>query len=130
LSAGRSSRLWRVFGLDLLFQMAAVTEVYLTLYWLLPTPPTVAEAIMFSALDRGVIVAFKFIPFRLGIDEYLSGELANALAWDPATGVAVALIRKVRSIAWVGVGLVLIAAHPSQAEPATDLHETGRARPI
>ena len=119
-SAGQLSRLWRVFGLDLLFQAAAVTEVYLTLRWLLPTPPTVSEAIMFSALDRGILMAFKFIPFRLGIDEFLSGALANALRWDPVTGVAVALIRKVRSIVWVGVGLILIAAHPSQAAPATD----------
>jgi hypothetical protein len=119
-SAGQLSRLWRVFGLDLLFQAAAVTEVYLTLRWLLPTPPTVSEAIMFSALDRGILMAFKFIPFRLGIDEFLSGALANALRWDPVTGVAVALIRKVRSIVWVGVGLLLIAAHPSQAAPATD----------
>ena len=120
-SAGDPSRLWRVFGLDLLFQAAAVTEVYLTLRWLLPTPPTVAEAIMFSALDRGMLIAFKFIPFRLGIDEFLSGGLASALTWDPATGVAVALIRKVRSIFWVGVGLVLIAVHPSQATPEKGL---------
>jgi hypothetical protein len=119
-SAGQLSRLWRVFGLDLLFHAAAVTEVYLTLRWLLPAPPTVSEAIMFSALDRGILMAFKFIPFRLGIDEFLSGALANALRWDPVTGVAVALIRKVRSIVWVGVGLILIAAHPSQAAPGTD----------
>ena len=129
-SAGQPSRLWRVFGLDLLFQAAAVTEVYLTLRWLLPAPPTVSEAIMFSALDRGILMAFKFIPFRLGIDEFLSGALANALRWDPVTGVAVALIRKVRSIVWVGVGLMLIAAHPSQAAPGTDPPGTGPVRPI
>jgi lysylphosphatidylglycerol synthase-like protein len=121
-SAGHPARLWRVFLLDLLFHVVAVTEVFLTLQWLLPNaPPTLAVAIMFSALDRAVIIAFKYIPFRLGIDEMFSGGM-SALLWmdGGATGVALAVIKKVRSIAWVGVGLILIAAHPSQGAPGTD----------
>ena len=120
-SAGQPTRLWRVFGLDLLFQAVAVMEVFLTLRWLLPEPPTIAEAVMFSALDRAIIIAFKFIPFRLGIDEMFSGGMATMLGWPVATGVALALIKKVRSIVWVGVGLILIAAHPSREAPGTDL---------
>ena len=123
-SAGHPMRLWRVFALDLTFQAVAVMEVFLTLQWLLPTPPTVAEAIMFSALDRATIITFKFVPFRLGIDEALSGGMAGVLGWTTATGVALAVIKKVRSIAWVGVGLILIAAHPSQGGPETDRLET------
>ena len=119
-SAGQPTRLWRIFGLDLLFQAAAVTEVFLTLHWLLPAPPTIEAAIIFSALDRAVIIAFKFIPFRLGIDEMFSGGMATLLGWPNVTGVILALIKKVRSIFWVGVGLTLIAAHPSQGAPATD----------
>ncbi|HET9371895.1 MAG TPA: lysylphosphatidylglycerol synthase domain-containing protein [Vicinamibacterales bacterium] len=118
-SAGHPARLWRVFCLDLLFQAVAVAEVFLTLHWLLPAPPTVAQAVMFSALDRAIVIAFKFVPVRLGVDEWFSGGMAGWLGWDPATGVALALIRKVRSIAWVGVGLALIAAHPSPAGPET-----------
>lgn len=116
-SAGHPARLWRVFLLDLLFQAVAVMEVFLTLQWLLPEPPTVQKAIMFSALDRAVIIAFKFIPFQLGIAEAFSGGMAVLLGWPPATGVALAVIKKVRSLAWVGVGLLLIAAHPSQEAP-------------
>ena len=119
-SAGQPARLWRIFGLDLLFQAVAVTEVFLTLRWLLPAPPTIQQAIMFSALDRAVIIAFKFIPFRLGIDELFSGGMATLFGWPNATGVALALIKKVRSIFWVGVGLILIAAHPSREAPGTD----------
>jgi hypothetical protein len=119
-SAGQPTRLWRIFGLDLLFQAAAVTEVFLTLRWLLPAPPTITEAVMFSALDRAIIIAFKFVPFRLGIDELFSGGMATLLGWPNAIGVALALIKKVRSIVWVGVGLLLIAAHPSQGAPGTD----------
>jgi hypothetical protein len=119
-SAGHPTRLWRIFGLDLLFQAVAVMEVFLTLRWLLPTPPTIAQAVMFSALDRAIIIAFKFVPFRLGIDEMFSGGMATWLGWPNLTGVTLALIKKVRSIAWVGVGLILIAAHPSQGAPGTD----------
>jgi hypothetical protein len=121
-SAGDPTRVWRVFFLDLVFQAAAVFEVFLTLRWLLPTPPTIAEAVMLSALDRAVIIAFKFIPFRAGIDEILSGGMA-VLLWGQAavaTGVTLAVIKKVRSIFWAGVGLALIAAHPSPAGPKTD----------
>jgi hypothetical protein len=119
-TAGRPMRLWRVFGLDLLFHAVAVLEVFVTLRWLLPAPPTISEAIVFSALDRAIVIAFKFVPFRLGIDELASGGMAAWLGWPPATGVALAVVRKVRSIAWVGVGLILIAAHPSQAGPDSD----------
>ena len=119
-SAGDPTRVWRVFFLDLVFQAVAVMEVFLTLRWLLPMPPTIAEAVMFSALDRASIIAFKYIPFRLGIDEFLSGGMAGLLGWPTATGVALAVIKKVRSIVWVGVGLILIAAHPSQGAPGTD----------
>ena len=129
-SAGHPARLWPVFGLDLLFQVLAVTEVYLILGWVLPQPPTVSEAIIFSALDRAIIIAFKFVPFRLGIDEVLSGGMATILGWPTATGVVLALIKKVRSIFWVGVGLALIAAHPSQGAPATDPRENGPAHRI
>ena len=97
---------------------------------MLPDPPTFAQAIIFSALDRAIIIAFKFVPFRLGVDEWLSGGMA-ALLWPTATpGVVLALVKKVRSIFWVGVGLILIAAHPSQAAPETDPRENGPARPI
>ena len=131
-SAGHPTRLWQIFGLDLLFHAVAVLEVYLTLRLILPEPATVtpANAIIFAALDRVIIIVFKFVPARIGVDEFFSGGMSDLLGWPATAGVVLALIRKVRSIFWIGVGLLLIAAHPSQAEPATDLRETGRARPI
>ena len=52
---------------------------------------------MFSALDRAVIIAFKFIPLRLGIDEMFSGGMATLLGWPNLTGVTLALIKKRKS---------------------------------
>jgi hypothetical protein len=129
-AAGNPARLWPVFGLDLLFQAAAVTEVYVTLRFLLPEPPTVAEAVIFGALDRAVIIAFKFIPLRFGVDEASAGIMATLVMFPSATGVALALIKKVRSVFWIAVGLILIAAHPSQGERETDPPGIGPGRPI
>jgi hypothetical protein len=127
LSAGHPARLWRVFLLHALFHASAFAEVYVTLWWLLPAGPTVAQALTFSALDRVIIVLFKFVPFRIGVDEASSGGMAALFGWSPAAGVTLAIVKKVRSLAWTGVGLLLIASHPAPAPPAADPPETARA---
>lgn len=114
-SAGNPQRLWQAFTLDLLFHALAVLEVFLTLRWLLgDTSPTIAQAIVFEALNRVMTVAFKFVPFRIGIDEALSGAVAPALALNPAAGVSLAVVRKVRSVFWSAAGLLIVAAHPAE----------------
>ena len=117
---GHPSRLWRVFALDLVFHGLAVLEVFVTLQWLLgDRSPTLAQAVVFEALNRVVTVAFKFVPFRIGIDEALSGALAPTLAMNPAAGVALAVVRKVRNLMWSAVGLAVIVAHPARGSPGT-----------
>lgn len=118
--AGQPARLWRVFALDLLFHALAVLEIFITLRWLLgDRSPTLAQAIVFEALNRIVTVAFKFVPFRIGVDEALSGALAPVLAVNPAAGVALAVVRKVRNLFWSAVGLVVIATHPGSRSRST-----------
>ncbi len=124
-SGGYPRRLWRVFVLDLVFHALAVLEVFLTLRWLLgDRSPTLVQAIAFEALNRGVTVAFKFVPFRVGVDEALTGALAPILAVNPAAGVALAVVRKVRNLFWAAIGLMLIAAHPAEADAATKATKT------
>ena len=75
---------WRAFGLDLCFHALAVGEVYLVLGWLLgDRSPTLSQAIVFEALNRLVTVAFNVVPFRVGVDEALTGALAPLLAVTP-----------------------------------------------
>ena len=120
-STDQPGRLLQVFLLDLSFHALAVFEIFLTLRWLLgDRSPTLAQAIVFEALNRVVTVAFKFVPFRVGIDEALSGGLAPVMAVQPVAGVTLAVVRKVRNLIWTGIGLLFIAAHPAHAEPATD----------
>ena len=109
-SGGHPRRLWRVFVLDLLFHALAVVEVFITLEWLLGArSPTFVQAIGFEALNRVITAVFKFVPFRVGIDEASSGALAPILSVNPAAGVALAVVRKVRNLFWAGIGLGLVA---------------------
>jgi hypothetical protein len=120
-STDQPVRLAQIFLLDLAFHVLAVLEIFLTLRWLLgDRSPTLSQAIVFEALNRVVTVVFKFVPFRVGIDEALSGGIAPVIAVQPVAGVTLAVVRKVRNLVWTGVGLALIAAHPAHAEPATD----------
>jgi hypothetical protein len=119
-SGGHPERLWRVFALDLVFHALAVVEVYVTLEWLLgDQSPTLVQAIVFEALNRVITAAFKFVPFRVGIDEASAGALAPVLSVNPAAGVALAVVRKVRNLSWAAIGLVLVAAHPAETTKVT-----------
>lgn len=105
-------RLARVFGLQLLFHVLAVVEGFLTLEWLMgQRGPTLVQAIVFETVNRLTLVVFKFVPFRIGIDEASSGAIASVLLVTPATGVALAIVRKVRGLFWSAIGLVLLVTH-------------------
>jgi len=109
-SAANPGRLWQAFALGMAFHVLAVIEVFLTLGWIQPeSAPTFSQSVVFEALNRVQMLAFKFVPFRVGVDEALSGALAPALAVPAAVGVTLAIVRKVRNLFWVAVGLVLMA---------------------
>ena len=129
-SNAHGSRLWQAFALDSVFHALAVLEVFLTLRWLMgDQSPTLAQAVVFEALNRVVTVAFKFVPFRVGVDEALTGAAAPMLAVNPAAAVALAVVRKARNLFWSLVGLLIIAVHP--AEPSTGFRRgTSAVRPL
>jgi hypothetical protein len=58
---------------------------------------------------RLIVVAFKFVPYRLGVDEAGAALVARALTLDPAVGVALALVRRIRILCWNAVGLIALA---------------------
>jgi len=117
-SACHPARLWRAFAFDLLFHAVAILETFLALGWLLgDRAPSLAEAIMFESLNRVITVAFKFVPLRVGVDEVASGAFASLIGLNPAYGVALALVRKVRNLFWMGTGLALIGVHHVRETP-------------
>ena len=123
-SAANPGRLWRAFGLGLAFHALAVVEVFLTLGWIHPgEAPSFSQSVVFEALNRVQMLAFKFVPFRVGVDEALTGALAPALALPAAVGVTLAIVRKVRNLFWAAIGFLVLGPWFSVLGP-TD----GRAR--
>jgi hypothetical protein len=91
--------------------------VFLTLRWLIgDRTPLLVQAILFETVNRLTTVLFKFVPFRLGIDEAFSGAIAPSLAVTVAAGVTLAVVRKARMLFWSAFGLLLIAMHPRGQE--------------
>jgi len=97
-----------IFGLEVCFHLAGVAEIYVTLSFISDVAPTLLAAFILESVNRVINVVFKFIPFRLGVDEGGSGAVAKVLGLTTAVGITLAIVRKSRDIFWTGVGLVLM----------------------
>jgi hypothetical protein len=107
-------RLLHVAAWEMLFHVAAVAEVWL----ILRTMPagahiSLADAFLMETAGRFITVAFKFIPYRLGVDEMGSGSVSQLLGLGAPTGIALALVRRVRILLLNAAGIVLLARAPS-----------------
>jgi hypothetical protein len=49
------------------------------------------------------------VPMRLGVDEAGTEILTAVLGYPSATGVTLAIVRKMRVLFWTGIGLLLLA---------------------
>lgn len=105
------SRITHVAFWEIAFHVAAVAEVWVVLE-LLDQDVTFAEAFLLESAGRFVTVAFKFVPYRLGIDEAGSGAVASVLGLSPAIGVTLALVRRLRIIILNAVGLIPLVNRP------------------
>ena len=109
-----ASRLLHVAAWEMLFHVAAVAEVWL----ILRTMPagahiSLTDAFLMETAGRFITVAFKFIPYRLGVDEMGSGSVSQLLGLGAPTGIALALVRRVRILLLNAAGIVLLARAPS-----------------
>lgn len=104
------AQITRVALWEVAFHVAAVAEVFVVLRLLVPDI-TLAESFLLESAGRFVTVAFKFVPYRLGIDEAGSGAVAGVLGLPPVTGVTLALVRRIRIIVLNAIGLVLLVRH-------------------
>jgi hypothetical protein len=91
------------------YQILAVVEVYVTLRLISPETATVASALVLEITNRAVTIFFKMVPMRVGVDEASSSFVAAHVHLDPATGLTLALVRKLRLAFWSAAGLALLA---------------------
>jgi len=97
-----------IFALDSCFHLAGVVEVFITLSFISPAPPTLMQAFILESVNRIINVAFKFIPLRAGVDEGGTGQVSRVLGFARGIGEALAIVRKGRDIFWVGIGVLLM----------------------
>ncbi len=106
---GNSNRFVGIFLLELCFHAAGVTEIYVTLWFISDlVAPTLLTAFVLESVNRVIIVVFKFIPFRTGVDEGGTGKVSAVLGFTDAIGVTLAIVRKARDLFWTAVGMALI----------------------
>ena len=97
-----------IFALDSCFHLAGVVEVFITLSFISPEPPTLTQAFILESVNRIINVAFKFIPLRAGVDEGGTGQVSRVLGFARGIGEALAIVRKARDIFWVTIGVLLM----------------------
>jgi len=105
---GRPAEFVIVNGYEGLFHLAGVAETWVALYFL-GARPTFITAFTLEATNRAVNMLFSFVPARVGVDEAGSGLLTAALGMGGVSGVALAIVRKVRILFWTAIGLVVFA---------------------
>jgi hypothetical protein len=108
--AARKERIGAILLLDFAFHAAAVMEIYFLLRLVVgPSDRGLLMALVLATIERLVMVAFKFVPLRLGVDQVGSGSVAGVLGLGSAVGVTIATVRTARNLLWAGLGLALLA---------------------
>ncbi len=105
----RRDRLAGILSLEFAFHVSAILEVYLLLVLLIPhTGRTMLLAVILETVERLITIVFKFVPLRLGVDQYGSGQMAELLGIGSAIGVTLATVRTARNLFWAIVGIALL----------------------
>ena len=119
-------------GLELSFHALGVLEKHLTLWLILGAAPPLLSSFIVETADRLITVAFKFLPFQVGVGEAGTGIVTHLLglgANATATGVTVSIVRKARMGIWSLVGTALLvqrglAPKTVLADPSLSVNST------
>jgi phosphatidylglycerophosphate synthase len=96
---------WASFSLNLAAQCMAVSEVCLVL-WLMGVKMGFFSALVIEALTKLVNVIGNFNPGNIGTYEGGTMMIGKMFGLSSATGLALALSRRLRSLFWAAVGLM------------------------
>src|SRR5262245_16990447 len=104
----QGARLGRVALAETSFHVLSLLESWLTL-WLLTGLSLPIEAFVLDTFSRVVNIIFNWVPMRLGVDQWSSSELAGVIGRPLADGFNLSLIRILRQLVWMAVGIVMLA---------------------
>lgn len=105
-----------ILALDLFSHLFTVLEIYLILY-LIGVPITLVDAFLIEAFTKVLEVAIVFIPAGIGAFEGGNAMILQLLALGAAPGVSLALIRRIRSLFWAGLGVLVLLRYNLKPAP-------------
>lgn len=120
--AGRNpGRIAALLLLEICFHLLGIVEMWITLGLLAgAAAPTLLSTFVLESVNRTIMVVFKFVPLRLGVDEVGTELLTRTLGLPAGIGVTMALVRKARMIAWSAIGIAFLVKRGLTTPGATD----------
>lgn len=109
--------------LEAVFHALGVLEAFLTIWLLTDVQPTLLMAFIMETAQRFMTVAFKFVPFQIGVGEAGTAAFTRVLGLGDALGLNFALARKARMTVWAGIGTLLLIRHGVSTRSALDASE-------
>lgn len=104
----RRGVMFPLVALELAFHVLGVAEKHLTLWLILPTPPSLLTSFIVETADRLITVAFKFVPYQVGFGEAGTALVTQVLGLGAAPGVTLSIVRKARMGIWSIIGAALL----------------------
>ena len=116
----RPAAMMTVAGCEAAFHSLGVLEAYITLQAITGFSPPLLTAFILETAQRLMAVAFKVVPFQMGVGELGTAAVTNVLGLGATVGVTTAVIRKARMAAWAALGALFLARRgisPRQSPP-------------
>ena len=109
LLAARRGRLAAGWAVHLAGRVVLAGEFALAL-WALGVPASAPVVVMLSSIPVAVGVLASFVPSQIGLQEGALALVCGAVGLDPAAGIAVGLLVRIRQLVYVPLGFVLLSA--------------------
>lgn len=103
----RRAAFWRAFLWIFAARTMAVVEIWVILL-IIGHPAGFATLMLLQASSLLVYVIFFFVPSQMGANEAGSTLIFKLLRFDPATGLLMELVRRLRKITVIVIGLCLL----------------------
>ena len=96
-----------------------VVEIYLIL-WFLGVPVSVHRALTVEVLSVAIDGMLFFVPAKVGTQEGGKVLIFTLLGLDPAKGLALGIVRRIRELTWASIGLLILSRQQLGTRPALE----------
>ena len=85
-----------------------ILEIYLIL-WFLDVPVSIHRALSIEVLSVAIDGLLFFVPAKVGTQEGGKVLIFTILGLDPAKGLALGVVRRIRELTWAAIGLLILS---------------------